>query len=159
MVLISLAILFAALGVLSLTGSDSDVADPPSDTSTSEEVAEAPSAPVNAAPPAGGDAVEPADPATTEAEAPVEVRVLNNSEVSGLAAGSAATLTSEGWTVAETGNFSATQFPSSAVYYDPAVTGEQQAAQTIAGQLGLTAEPRPDTLSTAGTGVIVIVTQ
>lgn len=83
--------------------------------------------------------------------------MLNNSNVSGLAAGTASTLTAEGWTVAETGNFSEAQFAQTAVYYGTD-TGEQQAAQTIATQLGIPAEPKPSSLESTA-GVVVIVTQ
>jgi len=85
------------------------------------------------------------------------VRVLNNSNVSGLAAGTASTLTAEGWTVAETGNFSEAQFAQTAVYYGT-TAGEEQAAQTIATQLGVPAEPKPTSLESTA-GVVVIVTQ
>ena len=82
---------------------------------------------------------------------------LNNSNVSGLAAGTADTLTAEGWNVAETGNFSADQFAQTAVYYGTSA-GEEQAAQTIATQLGVPAEPKPTSLESTA-GVVVIVTQ
>ena len=148
MVLISLAILFAAIGALSLTGSDSDDA-------AAEPTAETTSAPASVAPTAQAPAAQvPAADASTGAAAPtttsgapadVEVRVLNNSNVSGLAAGTADTLTAEGWNVAETGNFSADQFAQTAVYYGTSA-GEEQAAQTIATQLGVPAEPKPTSL-------------
>ncbi|MCJ0891319.1 LytR C-terminal domain-containing protein [Rhodococcus sp. ARC_M12] len=160
MVLISLAILFAAIGALSLTGSDSDDA-------AAEPTAETTSAPASVAPTAQAPAAQvPAADASTGAAAPtttsgapadVEVRVLNNSNVSGLAAGTADTLTAEGWNVAETGNFSADQFAQTAVYYGTS-TGEEQAAQTIATQLGVPAEPKPTSLESTA-GVVVIVTQ
>ncbi|WP_259468139.1 LytR C-terminal domain-containing protein [Rhodococcus sp. SBT000017] len=155
MVLISLAILFAAIGALSLTGSDSDEA-------AAEPAAETTSAPAAVAPTAQAPAVPvpAADAPTTTASgtaADVEVRVLNNSNVSGLAAGTASTLTAEGWTVAETGNFSDAQFAQTAVYYGT-TAGEEQAAQTIATQLGVPAEPKPTSLESTA-GVVVIVTQ
>ncbi|WP_243636575.1 LytR C-terminal domain-containing protein [Rhodococcus sp. Eu-32] len=143
MVLISLAILFAAIGALSLTGSD-DSEDTASEPTTSEQAA----APTSAAAPAP-TSVDPAD---------VDVRVLNNSDVSGLAADTAATLTSDGWTIAETGNYAASQIPSTTVYYGTG-PGEQAAAQQIAQQLGATTQARPATLSEFGDGVIVMVTQ
>lgn len=156
MVLISLAILFAAIGALSLTGSDSD--DAAAET-TSAPAAVAPTAQAPAAQvPAGDSSTGAAAPTTTSgAPADVEVRVLNNSNVSGLAAGTASTLTAEGWNVAETGNFSEDQFAQTAVYYGTTV-GEEQAAQTIATQLGVPAEPKPTSLESTA-GVVVIVTQ
>lgn len=160
MVLISLAILFAAIGALSLTGSDSDnsAAEPAAET-TSAPAAVAPTAQAPAAQVPAGDATTSSAPTTTSSGTPadVEVRVLNNSNISGLAAGTASTLTAEGWTVAETGNFSEAQFAQTAVYYGTAA-GEEQAAQTIATQLGVPAEPKPTSLESTA-GVVVIVTQ
>ncbi|MDI6630445.1 MAG: LytR C-terminal domain-containing protein [Rhodococcus sp. (in: high G+C Gram-positive bacteria)] len=164
MVLISLAILFAAIGALSLTGSDSDdaAAEPAAET-TSAPAAVAPTAqaPAAQAPaaqaPASDASTGTAAPTTSGTAAAVEVRVLNNSNVSGLAAGTASTLTAEGWNVAETGNFSEDQFAQTAVYYGT-TAGEEQAAQTIATQLGVPAEPKPTSLESTA-GVVVIVTQ
>ncbi len=158
MVLISLAIVFAAIGALSLTESD-DTADTAAPATTSE-VAKAPASsaslpsspavqvpePTMAAPPA------PIDPAS------VEVRVLNNSGISGLAADTAATLTGEGWTIAETGNYSESQIGATTVYYGSA-PGAEAAAREIAQQLGSTAATSPVTLSSFGEGVVVVVTQ
>ncbi|WP_415973121.1 LytR C-terminal domain-containing protein [Rhodococcus sp. 077-4] len=157
MVLISLAILFAAIGALSLTGSDSDDAAEPAaaeTTTTQPAVAAAPAAPAAQAPAASTSS---AAPTTSGSPSDVEVRVLNNSNISGLAAGTAGTLTAEGWTVAETGNFSEAQFEQTAVYYGTAA-GEQRAAQTIATQLGIPAEAKPTSLQST-VGVVVIVTQ
>jgi hypothetical protein len=159
MVLISLAILFAAIGALSLTGSDSDeaAAEPAAET-TSAPAAVAPTAQAPAAQAPAADASTGSAATTTSgAPADVEVRVLNNSNVSGLAAGTASTLTAEGWNVAETGNFSEAQFAQTAVYYGT-TAGEEQAAQTIATQLGVPAEPKPTSLESTA-GVVVIVTQ
>ncbi|CCQ14985.1 putative uncharacterized protein [Rhodococcus sp. AW25M09] len=160
MVLISLAILFAAIGALSLTGSDSDAAAEPSVAeTTSAPAAVAPTAQAPAAQVPAGDA--PASSAapspTSGTPADIEVRVLNNSNISGLAAGTADTLTAEGWTVVETGNFNEAQFAQTAVYYGTGA-GEEQAAQTIATQLGVPAEPKPTSLEPT-VGVVVIVTQ
>ncbi|MBY4037511.1 LytR C-terminal domain-containing protein [Rhodococcus fascians] len=156
MVLISLAILFAAIGALSLTGSDSEdaAAEAPA-AATTTAAAPVAQAPGTQAPAASSTTSSAAT--TSRAAADVEVRVLNNSNVSGLAAGTASTLTAEGWTVAETGNFSEAQFAQTAVYYGTD-TGEQQAAQTIATQLGIPAEPKPSSLESTA-GVVVIVTQ
>ncbi|MGB3369715.1 MAG: LytR C-terminal domain-containing protein [Rhodococcus sp. (in: high G+C Gram-positive bacteria)] len=154
MVLISLAILFAAIGALSLTGSDdSEEAAAPEATS---EVAPATSQAAQA-PPASTSATSSA--ATTSADpSDVEVRVLNNSDVSGLAASTAATLTAEGWTIAETGNYAESQVAATTVYYGTAA-GADDAAQEIAQQLGATATELPATLTGFGNGVIVMVTQ
>ncbi|SNS64670.1 LytR cell envelope-related transcriptional attenuator [Rhodococcoides kyotonense] len=161
MVLISLAILFAAIGALSLTGSDDSEDTAASDTTSEQTEAPATSAvaPAPTAEPESGSSAATTTAATTSVDpADVEVRVLNNSDVSGLAADTAATLTSDGWTIAETGNYAASQIPSTTVYYGTG-QGEQAAAQQIAQQLGATAQARPSTLSGFGTGVIVMVTQ
>ncbi|KMJ51948.1 LytR C-terminal domain-containing protein [Rhodococcus fascians] len=161
MVLISLAILFAAIGALSLTGSDSEdaAAEAPAaaTTTAAAPVAQAPGTQAPAAQAPAASSTTSSAATTSRAAADVEVRVLNNSNVSGLAAGTASTLTAEGWTVAETGNFSEAQFAQTAVYYGTD-TGEQQAAQTIATQLGIPAEPKPSSLESTA-GVVVIVTQ
>ncbi|OZF50868.1 hypothetical protein CH293_15215 [Rhodococcus sp. 14-2470-1b] len=150
MVLISLAILFAAIGALSLTGSgDSEKAAAPEATS---EVAEATS------PAAQAPAATTSAPTTSVAPAEVEVRVLNNSDVSGLAATTADTLTAQGWAIAETGNYAQTQVAATTVYYGDA-SGAEAAAQEIAQQLGATAEAMPATLTGFGDSVVVMVTQ
>ncbi len=160
MVLISLAILFAAIGALSLTGSDSDeaAAEPAAAETTSAPAAVAPTTQAPAAQvPAGDASTSSVAPTTSRTSGDVEVRVLNNSNVSGLAAGTASTLTAGGWNVAETGNFSEAQFAQTAVYYGTAA-GEEQAAQSIATELGVPAEPKPTSLEST-VGVVVIVTQ
>ncbi|OZC97683.1 hypothetical protein CH275_24280 [Rhodococcus sp. 06-235-1A] len=166
MVLISLAILFAAIGALSLTGSGSEdaAAEPSAVETTSTPAAAAPTSQAPVAQVPAGDASTSTAPTgsastttTSGTPADVEVRVLNNSNVSGLAAGTASTLTAEGWNVAETGNFSEAQFAQTAVYYGTAA-GEEQAAQSIATQLGVPAEPKPTSLEST-VGVVVIVTQ
>ncbi|WP_338886584.1 LytR C-terminal domain-containing protein [Rhodococcus sovatensis] len=156
MVLISLAILFAAIGALSLTGSDgSEEAAAPDATS---EVAQAPATSQAAqAPPASTSATSSA-PTTSADPSDVEVRVLNNSDVSGLAASTAATLTAEGWTITETGNYAESQVASTTVYYGTAA-GADDAAQEIAQQLGARAAALPATITGFGNGVIVMVTQ
>lgn len=160
MVLISLAILFAAIGALSLTGSDSDeAAAEPSVAETTSAPAAAPTTQAPAAQVPAGDASSNSTVPTTTSGTPadIEVRVLNNSNISGLAAGTASTLTAEGWNVAETGNFNEAQFAQTAVYYGTAA-GEEQAAQSIATQLGVPAEAKPTSLEST-VGVVVIVTQ
>ncbi|WP_186627706.1 LytR C-terminal domain-containing protein [Rhodococcus sp. BP22] len=160
MVLISLAILFAAIGALSLTGSDET--EESAAQATTSAAQQAPASSAAARPPAASQ--PPASATRTSAATPtgeptdVEVRVLNNSNVSGLAAGTAATLTAEGWNVAETGNFSESQIAQTTIYYDTS-PGAQAAAQQISTQLGVAAFPRPTTLSSFGEGVIVVVTE
>jgi hypothetical protein len=165
MVLISLAILFAAIGALSLTGSDdsddSAAGATTADAAVTEVTTTAPAASQTQAPAAASSTTgssTTASPSTSVDPGDVEVRVLNNSNVSGLAADTAATLTSDGWTVADTGNYSESTIPSTTVYYGTA-SGAQAAAQQIAGQIGATSQSRPATLSEFGDGVIVMVTE
>jgi len=87
----------------------------------------------------------------------VPVRVFNNSTVSGLAAKTADELTSTGWNVSETGNYSYGQIQNTTVYYGN-TAAEKQAAQAIAAELGVSAEPRFTGIASASPGVIVIVT-
>ncbi|RVW01651.1 LytR C-terminal domain-containing protein [Rhodococcus spongiicola] len=166
MVLIALAILFAGLGAASLGALGGSNAD-----ESATEVA-AGTSPTTTAPPAVTTTVAaPAAPPTTSPEgtgaaaaAPtgpvdksVPVRVFNNSDVTGLAARTASELTSDGWTVSETANFTDGVIPTSTVYYgDDAV--EKQAAEAIASELGFPAEPRFEGIAGIPPGVIVIVT-
>ncbi len=85
------------------------------------------------------------------------VRVFNNSTVSGLAAQTANELTSGGWNVSETGNYSYGQIQTTTVYYGSSAS-EKAAAQAIAAELGVKAEPRFAGIESASPGVIVIVT-
>ena len=62
-----------------------------------------------------------------------------------------------GWTVAEAGNYSQGNIPTSTAYYRPG-TGEEAAAHNLATKFGLRVAPRFDGLGTASPGVIVIVT-
>ncbi|MCZ4276550.1 LytR C-terminal domain-containing protein [Rhodococcoides yunnanense] len=159
MVLISLAILFAAIGALSLSGSDSDseeaapdatseVAEGP-DGQASGSAASAPQAPAASATPEPEASVDPSD---------VDVLVLNNSNVSGLAADTASTLTAQGWTIVETGNYVESQIPTTTVFYGSA-SSAQAAAQEIAQQLGVSAQAAPATVSAYSDGVVVVVTE
>ncbi len=157
MVLISLAILFAAIGALSLTGSDDDsevtaATDSTSDVTDAPEATAAQQESAAQAPTTTRSSDDPVDPSS------IDVRVLNNSNVSGLAADTASTLTAEGWTITDTGNYSATQIPATTVYYG-AASGAQAAAQEIAEQLGATAEAALPELAEFGDGVIVVVTE
>ncbi|MGV9413853.1 LytR C-terminal domain-containing protein [Nocardia sp. NPDC003693] len=178
MVLIALAIVFAGLGAMSLSSSDSETTDAAPETTTvvpSATVAPNLSSavpPVTITPPVS--ATTP--PATTEPTAPVTtppvtttppaggavdksipVRVYNNSMVAGLAAKTANQLTAGGWNVAETGNYGAGTIPNTTVYYGTS-PAEKAAAMAIAGEIGATAEPRIPGLSGSPTGIIVIVT-
>lgn len=193
MVLISLAILFAGLGLASFgSGDDAESPTPP----TTEPSAAAPS--TSAAAPSGAgifgnaapssavaSAPRPAADATTTApsgtvssaaaqgatsgtasgsslldNAPASaapVRVFNNSNVAGLAAQTASLLEDEGFTVAETGNYSDGLLAQTSVYYGTS-TGERETAMAVAAALGVTAQPRFAGIEDSSPGVIVIVT-
>jgi hypothetical protein len=87
----------------------------------------------------------------------VPVRVLNNSKIKGLAAKAAADLEADGWNVVFKGNYSATNVPTTTVYYRPG-TDEEATARAIATAFGLDVAPRIKTLEKEPAGVIVIVT-
>jgi LytR cell envelope-related transcriptional attenuator len=94
---------------------------------------------------------------STSGSARAPVRVYNNSTITGLAARVAADLRNGGWQVEEVGNYPSGVIPTSTVYYRPG-TGEQQAAQALAAQFGLRAEPRFHGLDDASPGLILIAT-
>lgn len=87
----------------------------------------------------------------------VPVRVLNNSKIKGLAAKAAADLEADGWNVVFKGNYSATNVPTTTVYYRPG-TDEEATARAIATAFGLDVAPRIKALEKEPAGVIVIVT-
>ncbi|GAA4487121.1 hypothetical protein GCM10023094_44990 [Rhodococcus olei] len=165
MVLIALAIAFAGIGAMTLSSSDS--ASPAVDVVPSV-------APVKAAPNSPGASARPTTPAPSAStaaatatppaasaavdRAAVPVRVFNNSTVSGLAAQTAGTLESRGWTVSETGNYSSGNVAKTTAFYSANSAQEKQAAQAIASELGISAEQRFSGIATASPGVIVIVT-
>lgn len=164
MVLIAAAIVFAGLGWLSLGKATSD-GQPDTATAavTSSLTASAAPAPAAAAKAAGSAPSGTAAAATSTAAASagaiadVPVRVFNNSSVSGLASRIAGKLRAEGWTVASVQNYTAGTIPTTTVYYGSGA-GEQQAAQRIAGELGVGAAPRFAGIKDASPGVIVILT-
>ncbi|MCA1005900.1 LytR C-terminal domain-containing protein [Rhodococcus hoagii] len=166
MVLIALAILFAGLGAASLGGSDSDETATEASATTTTSAAAAPAAArTTTAPAPTTTTAATSTPSTTSASATtsarvdksVPVRVFNNSTVSGLAAQTANELTSGGWNVSETGNYSYGQIQTTTVYYGSSAS-EKAAAQAIAAELGVKAEPRFAGIDSASPGVIVIVT-
>ncbi|SFA47250.1 LytR cell envelope-related transcriptional attenuator [Rhodococcoides kroppenstedtii] len=166
MVLLSLAVVFAGIGIFSLTGSDSEetAAAPAADTSAVPTATAAPtgtSAPSATAPPSAtsGSPTTTTTATTSGASSASPIRVLNNSEVSGLAAETATRLESAGFAVGETGNYSSGVIAASTVYYDPAVPGQQAQAERIAGTLGFGSEPRFAGIANASPGIVVIVTR
>ncbi|PTR31107.1 LytR cell envelope-related transcriptional attenuator [Rhodococcus sp. OK519] len=170
MVLIALAILFAGLGAASLGGSDSDETATETSLTTTASAAAAPAAArtTTAAPTTtAAESTTQTSTATSTSSAAaatsgrvdksVPVRVFNNSTVSGLAAQTADELTSSGWSISETGNYSYGQIQNTTVYYGSSAS-EKAAAQAIAAELGVKAEPRFAGIDSASPGVIVIVT-
>ncbi|WP_199441125.1 LytR C-terminal domain-containing protein [Umezawaea beigongshangensis] len=85
------------------------------------------------------------------------VRVYNNSTVAGLASRASEDVRTNGWTVAETGNYSQGQIPTTTVYYRPG-TPEEASAKTLAAIIRARVEPRFDGIQAAHEGIIVIVT-
>ncbi len=175
MVLIALAIAFAGIGAMALSGNDSEPEQqqPETTSSVARVAAGTGSASVTSArPPAAATSARPSaaiTPTTTTAAAAtttapvldksaVSVRVLNNSTVSGLAAQTARTIESDGWTVGETGNYADGSVSSTTVYYSASSPAEKAAATEIAATLGVSAEPRFPGIVSASPGVIVIVT-
>lgn len=162
MVLIAAAIVFAGLGWLSLGKATSD-GQPDTATAAVTSSLTTSAAPAAAAKAAGAAPSGTAAAATSTsaagagAIADVPVRVFNNSSVSGLASRIAGKLRAEGWTVASVQNYTAGTIPTTTVYYGSGA-GEQQAAQRIAGELGVGAAPRFAGIKDASPGVIVILT-
>ncbi|MBF6241658.1 LytR C-terminal domain-containing protein [Nocardia otitidiscaviarum] len=160
MVLIALAIVFAGLGAMSLSSSDSegtDSASGPEATTTASVVATQ----ANTPPPtttATADAPTTTTTTTAAVDKSVPVRVYNNSDIQGLAATTASQLRESGWSIAETGNYASGVIPKTTVYYGSSA-GERAAAMAIAAELGATAEPRFPGIADSPAGVIVIVTR
>ncbi|MPY99742.1 MAG: LytR family transcriptional regulator [Actinophytocola sp.] len=88
----------------------------------------------------------------------VDVRVYNNSNISGLASRASRDLEARGWDVVETGNYSDGVIHTTTAYYRPG-TNEEAAAQAIGENFSMRVEPRFDGIKDASPGVIVIVTK
>lgn len=105
----------------------------------------------------GGQQPAPAGgPAVTE----VPVQIFNNSNVTGLAGRTGEALRETGFAVGDVANLPSNRgvVSESVAFYGNA-PGEQQAAEAIAGQLGIVAKPRPADFAADAPGVLVIVTQ
>jgi hypothetical protein len=87
----------------------------------------------------------------------VPVRVYNNSTVTGLANKASDEVRANGWTVAETGNYSQGVIPTTTVYYRPG-TDEEASAKELAAVLRARVEPRFSGIQSAAAGIILIVT-
>lgn len=128
--------------------SSSSTTGPPTTTPTTPTT---PITPSNTAPtPAPGGGGAPAVPAH-------EVRVYNNSTISGLAARASDDLRAAGWNVVESANYGAGTIPTSTVYYRQG-TDEKAAAETLAAYFGMRVEPRFAGIAGSSPGIIVIVT-
>ncbi|WAL66242.1 LytR C-terminal domain-containing protein [Amycolatopsis cynarae] len=96
--------------------------------------------------------------ATDQAEAKwVQVRVYNNSTITGLAGRAASDLRADGWNVAEASNYPYGVIPTTTAYFTPG-TDEETAAKALAAAFGMKAEPRFAGIQNASAGVIIIVT-
>jgi LytR cell envelope-related transcriptional attenuator len=115
--------------------------------------AEAPGIPAPAPPPDAGEQVQ----AVGKSDRRGDVRIYNNSTIRGLAARASSDLSAAGWTVVEVGNFARGTISTTTAYYQEG-TSERADAEAIAAQFGMRAEPRFPGISSAGPGVIVIVT-
>ena len=187
MVLLAAVVLAIGVGLVQLFGGDDDSAPTATEETTSQTEQsgqqDQPAAPVDpaqgGAAPAGqdpqgapGQPVDPAAPGpdgqggqngeagSVPAVTAVPVQIFNNSNVTGLAARTGEALRETGFAVGDVANMPSDQgvVPASTAYYGTG-PGERQAAEAIAAQLGITAQPRPAELAGQAPGVIVIVTQ
>lgn len=121
-----------------------------------------PPTPVDGAPADGQPSPAPdAQGAPPAVGAPaVPVSIYNNSNISGLAGRTGDQLRGAGYDVRDVSNYPSSQgvLPQSAAYYGTG-PGEREAAEAIARELGIQAQPRPDGFDMNTPGVIVIVTQ
>lgn len=107
--------------------------------------------------PAPAPAPAPAPPAGPLRDAPIAV--WNNSLIQGLAGRVGDTLRGEGWDISEVGNFADEVLPRSAAFFTPGNAAEERVARSVAAQLGIAAEPRPESLRNAPAGVVLILTE
>jgi ABC-type transport system substrate-binding protein len=120
-------------------------------------VISSPTAAPEVSPPAAPSGAGGAMPAGENQVSRGEVRIYNNGTIRGLAARAARDLSAAGWTVVEVGNFARGTIPTTTVYYQDG-TDQRAIAEAIAAQFGMRVEPRFPGISSAGSGVIVIVT-
>jgi len=168
MVLIALAIVFAGLGAMALSNSNSEsaAAETSADTettaaptTTSRAPATTAAASTTAAAATTLTTTTTAAPTTTTAavDKTLPVRVLNNSTVAGLAKRTGSELSAAGFNVTEMGNYPGGVIAKTTVYYGNS-PHERETAQAIANELGVSAEPRFRGIADSPPGVIVIVT-
>jgi hypothetical protein len=111
--------------------------------------------PATSTPPPAAGTTTPPPPVTPAAKPPV--RIYNNSTIAGLAARASDDVKRSGWEVAETGNYSQGQIPTTTVYFRPG-TEEEASAKQLASVMQARVEERFDGIQTAHAGIIVIVT-
>ncbi|MEU5694749.1 LytR C-terminal domain-containing protein [Actinosynnema sp. NPDC020468] len=142
------------------TSAGTPTSGPAQDTSTQGTPGQTTAAPpTTGAPPTAGTAGTTAPPATGQPPAGTkpQVRVYNNSTMAGLAARASEDVKRAGWDVAETGNYSQGQIPTTTVYFRPG-TDEEAAAQQLGTTIKARVEPRFQGIQSAHAGIIVIVT-
>jgi LytR cell envelope-related transcriptional attenuator len=130
------------------------VAEPPASTAPQAPTTTTPP-PATSTPEQTGAATPPPGGQPTTAKPPV--RIYNNSTISGLAAKATEDVKRSGWDVAETGNYSQGQIPTTTVYYRPG-TDEEESAKALATVMQARVEARFDGIQAAHAGIIVIVT-
>lgn len=169
MVLIALAIVFAGLGAMALSNSNSEsaAAETSADTETTAAPTTTSRTPATTAAASTTAAAATTLTTTTTTAAPtttaaavdktLPVRVLNNSTVAGLAKRTGSELSAAGFNVTEMGNYPGGVIAKTTVYYGNS-PHERETAQAIANELGVSAEPRFPGIADSPPGVIVIVT-
>lgn len=171
--LLGVAAVALVIGIVSLFGGGSDT--PPaagsSNTPPPQTTTGSPTAPTSSAPPVGtttgsptappsaptSSAAVPPPPVTPPGATKVEVRVYNNSTITGLANKASDEVRANGWTVAGTGNYSQGTIPTTTVYFRPG-TDEEASAKELATLLRARVEPRFDGIQGSAAGIILIVT-
>lgn len=88
----------------------------------------------------------------------VDVRVYNNSTISGLARTAGDDMRAQGWNVVEESNYSDGVIPKSTAYFRPG-TDEEHAARALASDLGIDVAKRFNGIQDSSPGVVVIVTK
>jgi hypothetical protein len=182
--LVGLAIVAALVGLLTLTTGGDGTTDQALAPASSTTESAAPVAPADPAAPAAPAPAAPAPAAPAPAAPPVApttappseepiapyvpgagasgstvkapLRVYNNSRIKGLADEAAADFRGAGWQVDSVGNYSEGVIPTSTVYYRP---GDEAAAEALANEFGMRANPGFEGLRFGADGLIVIVTR
>lgn len=170
--LLGVAAVALIIGVISLFGGGSDTPSaegsstappPPPQTTTgsptvpTDATSAPPAATTTTVPPTSSAEQPPPPPVNQPGAAKVPVRVYNNSTITGLASKASDEVRANGWTVADTGNYSQGTIPTTTVYYRPG-TDEEASAKELAAVLRARVEPRFDGIEKSPAGIILIVT-